>query len=566
VVGVLLLAVALVWDWHERPMVGNDDANIFFSYAENLAAGHGFSYAGNGERVEGFTSMLWTILCAGSFWLGLDEAGVWLVSLLCFVATHLLMLQLIKRLASARDSKSIGSVTGLQFTYLALVLSSPSYIAWNSIVLMDTVLWGMLVVGMLYAALFAPVEWTGWTSLLCLIPFLLAPLSRPESMVAAPGLVGLMWLRIRTAHPGKSLWESLRIPLITGACVAAVLLGLILFRLWYFGYPLPNTYYAKVSPSFWYNLREGREYLREYLQSGALAWGLSLLAICCMIWWCGDVWRRWMTVRRWPAWREVPIHAAQLVALAGVMLLVIPVLVGGDYFVLFRFFQPAWPVLCLLAAMSVGWLLAVLKNSRSGWGVTGVAVVTLYWLLMFGWDLSWGTTRWSKSPMRFDFSMVPQLMERGRTLEQLFNQLPDYPAVGVIAAGGLARTYPGRIVDTMGLNTPEFAHHREDRTGIRSHSAFDADVFFSIEPDVLLVPPPDPGGEEDFSTIVLRGLFFDPRFVERWRYGKLSLHEQPDVAMTEFFRADFVDGLLESGAFVFDDVLFWTGEVWRKGI
>ena len=46
----------------------------------------------------------------------------------------------------------------------------------------------------------------------------------------------------------------------------AVVLGLLtLFRLQYFGYPLPNTYYAKVSPSLAYNLEDGAVYLLKYL-------------------------------------------------------------------------------------------------------------------------------------------------------------------------------------------------------------------------------------------------------------------------------------------------------------
>jgi arabinofuranosyltransferase len=53
------LAAATWWTFtlHGFPEVGVDDANIFFSYAENLAAGNGITYAHNPEHVEGFTSM-----------------------------------------------------------------------------------------------------------------------------------------------------------------------------------------------------------------------------------------------------------------------------------------------------------------------------------------------------------------------------------------------------------------------------------------------------------------------------------------------------------------------------
>ena len=42
---------------------GIDDANIFFTYARNVARGEGAVYNIGGERVEGFSSPLFTLLC-----------------------------------------------------------------------------------------------------------------------------------------------------------------------------------------------------------------------------------------------------------------------------------------------------------------------------------------------------------------------------------------------------------------------------------------------------------------------------------------------------------------------
>jgi hypothetical protein len=50
-----------------NPLNGIDDANIYFVYARNLASGHGFVYNIGGERVEGFTSLLWTVISALAF-------------------------------------------------------------------------------------------------------------------------------------------------------------------------------------------------------------------------------------------------------------------------------------------------------------------------------------------------------------------------------------------------------------------------------------------------------------------------------------------------------------------
>jgi len=50
-----------------RPFLGIDDAYIYFVYAKNLVNGHGFVYNVGSERVEGFTSMLWVLICSASY-------------------------------------------------------------------------------------------------------------------------------------------------------------------------------------------------------------------------------------------------------------------------------------------------------------------------------------------------------------------------------------------------------------------------------------------------------------------------------------------------------------------
>src|SRR5215510_1767079 len=61
-----LPAVAAALRMGPMGFLGIDDANIYFVYAKNLALGHGFVYHPGGERVEGFTSLLWTLLCAAA--------------------------------------------------------------------------------------------------------------------------------------------------------------------------------------------------------------------------------------------------------------------------------------------------------------------------------------------------------------------------------------------------------------------------------------------------------------------------------------------------------------------
>src|SRR5436190_7638355 len=64
VAGAILIAHSLVWNFV------TDDAFISFVYSRNLAR-HGQLVFNLGERVEGYTNFLWTVLLAGLLKVGL---------------------------------------------------------------------------------------------------------------------------------------------------------------------------------------------------------------------------------------------------------------------------------------------------------------------------------------------------------------------------------------------------------------------------------------------------------------------------------------------------------------
>ena len=62
---LILLIITLVdFLYLGRPSIGIDDANIFMNYARHLSGGEGFVFNTGGEKVEGFTSLLWVLLCS----------------------------------------------------------------------------------------------------------------------------------------------------------------------------------------------------------------------------------------------------------------------------------------------------------------------------------------------------------------------------------------------------------------------------------------------------------------------------------------------------------------------
>lgn len=79
--------ILLGWILNGR-LLGIDDADIFFTYANNLANGNGIIYSRDILPVEGYSSMLWMLLSSLVFLTGFDEVGVFLVALILFISTH----------------------------------------------------------------------------------------------------------------------------------------------------------------------------------------------------------------------------------------------------------------------------------------------------------------------------------------------------------------------------------------------------------------------------------------------------------------------------------------------
>jgi hypothetical protein len=558
-ISCFVAATWLTYKLHGSPKVGIDDANIFFSYAENLAAGNGITYAHNPDHVEGFTSMLWMLICALVFSLGGDESAVLLVSTFVALLTQWILLSAIHRLAVKRNN----AAWPYQCAYIVLILCSPAYVTWMTITLMDTCVWGLIIAAMTYVVLLPPTSTQGrvWAT----IPFALAPMSRPEGMLVAPVLVGLLWLRLQPV----GLRSATRFCIGIGCALLMTTVALTVFRLLYFGYPVPNTYYAKVSPSLVYDLRQGIGYLQAFMLSGSIVGGCVAVVLLAGASWVGTAIDGVLSSRSMISLLRIPVKASGATALAASTLLLVPMLTGGDHFRMFRFYQPAYPLLCVTLVL----LLSECRPFDLGdartlpvWGGRNVAkmiavgLVLAYWLFTCSSDNSWNNMR-RTSPIGHEFRIAERGIAKGKKLKALFTQEGQaFPAIGVITAGGIARTYPGPIVDLMGLNNNFVAHFKGDRKGIKNHAAFEKDVFFHVQPDILLASPPVPPETNNFDNDALKGLFNDPRFTAQWRYGVISMSGDPARKQEAFVNTTFLKNMPTETGLEFHDTMIWSNK------
>lgn len=479
VVVALAAAAALRWWWVYQavPLTGVDDANIPFTYARHLSEGHGPVYRLGGPPVEGFTSALWVGLLTLSA-LALPAPIEWAAVALGLLASAVAVERMLAVVASAEAGWPLAGGC-----LLALLLI-PDWIDWCALSLLDTGLWGGMLC--LCAALVAlPRESAGGWPLAAALAALCW--TRPEAMLLGP-LLGVVWAA--HARAGGRGWAAALLPL---GAFAAAQLALIGWRLWTFGWPLPNTYYAKVSADRLANLQAGWAYLLAWFGERPLLGALALLAVA------GGL-RSWRAPAR--------------LALPGLALatLLVPLVTGGDHFAGHRFFQPALPMLIAGGALTLAELL--------GWararGRAAQAAVLLPLLVLTG--LSWRSQPWREPVLAGEMELAHRTRMAGELLNRMFDPA-HRPSYGTVVTGGAGFAYRGPVIDLMGLNEPQMAHARAVKQGPKNHGSFDPEVFYTLAPDVLEIHelpfvgrPPEPCPPGSISDRALRGIVRTPRF------------------------------------------------------
>jgi len=517
------------------PPVGVDDANILFVYSKHFAMGEGLVYNIGGERVEGFTSMLWMLLTAAGYLFTDFPYPLFLMLNLLLVggalgyATHFVEAQFG---ASRAHAWLPLSLPGLLF--LAWVMANPMYLIWTVASLMETGLWACLL---LATAVFV-LKVIGYGDIdrravyiFSLLNALLI-LTRPEGVAWVLTFSALLLLLLRSQ--GASAAKVWRIMGTIVGISALTLCVLVAFRVAYFGYPLPNTYYVKVTPDKLYNLKWGLAYFFDFVKASPLI--VAIVGVSAL----GFLRHLPAALRTLFAGAAMPARHLIEFALAGVVLVsaLLPILMGGDIFGGFRFYQPLWPLyICVLFYLpfTAGWW-----KTQNLAIVASVSALTLV-ALTYSNSVRWPSLSEDRARVAHLFELSERLSLTGDYLHRLFdNYANGLPSVGASAAGGSKIGYDGRVVDMMGLNFTPMAHHDGDKKGIRGHAAFSKPVFWANAPDLLEPnlcrrqgPPVNVARNPDnWLHRIYRGLPADQDFVASYIFVALDVPDTDDRVCT----------------------------------
>jgi len=547
------LLVAVLYRRFGYPLVGIDDANIFFVYARHLADGHGFVYNLGGEPVEGVTSLLWLWICTAGY--AITQHPEFLLLAFNVAATTTVLVVVMRLIEQGNEAPGSRWWLGLgEVMFLVLVLSAPDYLAWVTLTLMDLGVWSLLLVAATAVVATGLVESDararlGFSVLVGLLLF-----ARPEAMVFAGVLIGFVGFRAYAHRGFRGVVAAVRAPLVT---YAAVLAGLTLFRLIYFGFPLPNTFYAKVSPSLTYNLIEGIKYLQAYVRSSGVVQVLMLVLAL-------SSWRALAAAANAIAARRRGEHATfdamHVLPAVCVTGFVIPLLVGGDHFGSFRFYQPFVPLLVLNLILQLRDLIDTTAAAQVR-GLRTAATFAVAALAFVGPYTTWRNVE-KASDLREEVKIAADNREAGRRMTVLFSGLEAYPTIAATAAGGIKLGYAGPVFDVFGLNDAEVAHAPGARVGRKNHAAFNRAIFFARAPEIFKPGIALPNTLDairlriarlEWGSRVLSGLFDDDRF--RYRYVHVGRSGEAPLIEGQF-TVEFIEALVRDGRFAVTEAEF----------
>jgi hypothetical protein len=339
----LVAVAAAVLIWHSlRFNFVTDDAFISFVYAKNLAE-HGALVFNLDERVEGYTNFLWTLLLALGMKLRIaPELSSRVLGTLCAGLGLVACARLSRRIRRA-SSDSVWDALP------AFVLAGiPGYACWASGGL-ETQLFTLLVTlgGAEYIATLvrdeggdaaagdAPDRDDRRPLFLTALFLGLAALTRPEGFLFF-GLAGLHRLggmmRARRFLPSRAELAAVGLFLL-------LTVPHLLWRRWYYGYWVPNTFYIKSSGgrAAW---QQGAYYLFAFARDLKLfvlpgLWALGLLRAAP------------------PVEHRAYLRAGTFTILCTVVFLLYVLSVGGDFMGLYRFVLPIVPLNVVLGALGL---------------------------------------------------------------------------------------------------------------------------------------------------------------------------------------------------------------------
>jgi hypothetical protein len=417
-----------------------DDAAITFAYSENLVAGHGLRLHPDLDPEESYSNTLWMLWLAACRFLGMQIPATAKYSCIAIgvavvIALHSACTRLTRQHAGTPHQPGAATLAeaGVTLAPFAVLLTAP-FLVWSTSGLEHT-LQALCILSMVTAPLTPRLQ----TSLSVLASCTLV-LIRPEAPLLVAATFTVHSLEVGRAH---GILTGIRKCLPLALYPALAWIGLMVFRLSYFGDPFPNPYYAKAAGATFARVVNVFGGGWDYVFTWLLGSGVFVAAFA---------------VLRATSLRSTPLSIRLGLAVTAAHLAFV-VYAGGDWMGCWRFLAPVIPTIALM----VGWSYHVtLAAPGDGVGDSSARYRTgMAWLTV---SVLWLAT--TKQFLAFvaapttPFSVVAHI---GSRFTELSGRLGiKSPVLAHHDAGGTSFQSGVRLLDLGGLGSRTIAKHWSD--------------------------------------------------------------------------------------------------------
>jgi len=463
-----------------------DDAYTSFRYVKNFVEGNGLVF-NMGERVEGYTNFLWVMILSPFYFLdhahilSLDlESTSQFLSILFSICVLVLTYYLSRKYFGRDDDQKsmieniVDELTNLAPVFL-LAFSTP-LIYWG-VSAMETTLFVSLT--LLSILLYLKNAEKNNPNMPWIFVSVLSSLLRPEGLIVFVLILlhkifynyllhkeKKFLLRIRAVADKTLIKEILffSIPLLMYIC----------FRMIYYGYPLPNTFYARTDFSFEFIIR-GMNYFLDFFKAYLLYGIIFLLPL--------------VLIRNIKMIKELSLFFWLIISWT-----VLNIFIGGDVLPIHRFFLPIMPLIFILFVKAIPYACDLIIPK--GKILTDYISLTLIVLVMV-----YGLTNYN--------SEKPNMMNKRAYESGLVKKMKIYSdwvnfqserrgrriSVAMSTIGAFSFSSNTHVIDLVGLTDAYISHHPKEVEGIDEELPvlwkerhYNAEYVMLQKPDYIIFP------------------------------------------------------------------------------
>ncbi len=486
ILGFILL-IAVYYKLASEAKFIQDDAFTSLRYVQNFVDGNGLVF-NTGERVEGYTNFLWVLLLsavsflAHALNLNLDfpSAAQFLSNLfgvLILFSTYLLAKKIF---AKSFPDSIISSLLAL--TAPVMVLFTTPFIYW-SVSGMETSLFVSLTLLSVYFFL----DWEKDKARLAfVVTAILNSFLRPEGIFFFGLLIGFKLIQNFLSAEDYKLSKKIKASFNSSIKKTLIIyllpiLAHTIFRLVYYGYPFPNTFYAKTEFTIEF-LERGWKYYIDFVEE-YLLFGIFYVPVLIQL------------LRN-----KTNFEEKVLVGFALIYTLMI-ILIGGDVLPINRFFLTIMPLLFILFVNSSVELFDEFIKGKANIAAKYLFIIILLVYSVFNYSRNKPEMMEKRS---YEMGLVSKMkiyaeLLKGNKIKIMskskIKSKIKITSVAMSTIGAFSFYSGARVIDLVGLTDEHVAHFPVEVDGIDEELPvlwkerhYNVGYILSEEPDYIIFP------------------------------------------------------------------------------